>query len=61
MIEYVSCYEFAKRKNVSHNAVYKRLKTDKNVNGDIVFTLIGKIKYIDWDKYKTLKFKKWTL
>lgn len=56
--ELISAYEFARRMEVSHNAVYKRMQTEKNPNGDIKYTLIGKTKYIDYEAFKHIKFKK---
>ena len=52
-MEWISAYMFAERKKVSNTIVYQRIKS-----GEIETVLIGKTKYIDWDKYKDIKFPK---
>jgi len=58
MKELISAYEFARRMNVTPRAVYRRMLDVKNPNGDIAYEVVGKTKYIDWEKHKHLTFKK---
>lgn len=59
MSRLVSAYEFAREKGVSASAVYSRMKTDKNPNGDIITHKAGKQHYIDADEYVNLKFREY--
>lgn len=53
----ISAYEYAKRKGVSPKAVYNKMRTEKNPNGDIKTVPAGKQHFIDWDTNKDVEFK----
>lgn len=51
-VELISVSEFAKRKNVTRRAIYKRISS-----GSIQPDVIADKLCIDWEKYKNLEVK----
>ena len=50
-------YEFAKDHNVTPRAVYKRIKSPSNPEGDIIVQMMGKYVFIDPEVNKDVQFK----
>lgn len=51
-IDWVSAYEYAARKGITSSPVYDKMKS-----GIIQFTMFGKYKMIDWNKFKDITFE----